>query len=123
VNKMFSNEIVHKDGSFVKMSSKDVKVKCEATLRSIKQIRQQKVSKTIEDARQEIMGGFLYRLFKRPPPTDEEVRDYLHGDWISPLFWDERAFYKDEEVATKLLHACQFVEEIYVSTEDLRRIT
>ena len=120
---MFFNQTVHKDGSFVKMSSEDVKAKCELTLKTIKRVRQEKVAKTIEETRQKMMEGFLHRTFKKSPPTDDEVRAYLSDDFISELFWDETAFFKNEEVANKLLHACQFVEEIYVSTEDLQRIT
>lgn len=120
---MFFNQTVHKDGSFVKMSSDDVRAKCESTLSYIKKVRQERIAKTIEDARQEMMKGYLHRWFKKPPPTDDEVRVYLDDGFISELYWDEIAFFKNEETANKLLHACQFVEEIYVSTEDLRRIT
>jgi hypothetical protein len=120
---MFFNQTVHKDGSFVKMSSEDVKAKCIDTIRAIKATRLERISQTMEEARQKIMSGYFHRLFKKPTPTDEEVKAYLDDGFISELFWDETYGFKNEEVASKLLHACQFVEEIYVSTEDLRRIT
>jgi hypothetical protein len=118
----FGTQTVHKDGSFVRMRSDVIKAKCEAMLIAIKSIRQERVKKTIEEGRQRMMQGFWHRLLKKPVPTDDQVKSYLSDGMISETFWDEISFYKNEEVAKKLLNACTYAEEIFVSTEDLERL-
>ena len=118
----FGNPTVHKDGSFVRMRSDVIKAKCEAMLIAIEAVRKKRVQETIEATRQRMMKGFWHRLFKRPVPTDEQVRQHLNDGFISELFWDENAYFKNEEIARKLLNASKYAEEIYVSTEDLERL-
>ena len=77
----------------------------------------------IDENRAEMKKGFFHRLFKRPDPTDEEVETYIAGDrWFSPLWLCDNAHYEGEAVAKRLLNACKYVEEFYVSTEDLERL-
>lgn len=119
---MFS-QTIHKDGSFVLMNSSVIKAKCEAMLSYIKTHRAQARQEVMDENREKMKNRFFHRLFKRPDPTDQEVEDYITGDvMFSDLFRVELFGYESEAVAKRLLKACEYTSEIYVSTEDLEKI-
>lgn len=115
---MFFNQTPHKDGSFVMMRSDIIKIKCERTLIWIKEAREEKIKNLMDSARAKIMQGFWHRLFKKPIPTDDQVKAYLDYE----LFFAQVRYGNSEAIANKLLNACKYADEIYVSTEDLERL-
>lgn len=131
------------DGSFVKLSSEEVKAR---SLESLKQIRKEIKAATqhlIDDRRQQIEEerkhrrnsiwyGFL-NLFtgdkEDPPmPTDEEIlHDIEHdcpGDYIHlpETYWIDLRYDKYRDVAYRLYNAASHADEIYVSTSDLEML-
>lgn len=119
---MFSHA-THKDGSFVLMDSSVIKAKCEAMLIHIEAHRKEFRQEVIDKNREEMKNRFFHRLFKRPDPTDKEVEEYVtSGTWLSELWLADTVGYQSEDVAKRLLKACEYTNEIYVSTEDLEKL-
>jgi hypothetical protein len=119
----FGSQTVHKDGSFVLIRSDIIKAKCENALASIKAAREKYRQEAMDKARAEMMNGFWFKLFKKPVPTDEQVESYLcDGVMFSELFRIQIMYYKQEDVANRLLSASKYADEMYVSTEDLERL-
>ena len=109
-----------RDSSGVILSSEVLAEKCQTALKRIARVRKERVAKSLESGRQEMMSKWLHRLLKKPVPTDQDVRDYLaHTRFCSPITWDERAYAGVEAVAERLLHASQQTDQVFVSTEDL----
>lgn len=109
--------------SFIKMPSKKIAEIAQAALVWIEKAREAKRKAYIDAARQEIMSGWWHRIAKKSTPTDEEALERIEENpWsgfnLIPLYAG-----KAEDAALRLLKACEYAEEIYVSTEDLRRIS
>jgi hypothetical protein len=118
-----NNETIECDGSFIKMSSKKIAELANNTLVWVKEVRETKRKSYIENVRQEIMNGWWHRFRNKPIPTDEEVLARIEENpWNSfnliPIHGG-----KAEAAAIRLLKACEYADEIYISTEDLRRIS
>lgn len=113
--------------SLVVIPSSQLKKMAEATINYILQYRKNALDELIAKERQEITLGFWHRLLKRPIPTDAEVLSQLNGGcgdglYISEVFWIETKYWKNEQVANKLLRATSLSNEVYVSTEDLSKL-
>jgi hypothetical protein len=107
------------DGSFVKMSSKTVAEMATKELEWIKQYREKKTQRAIESCRQKMVNGWWHRLWKKPVPTDQEVIVFLEFD----IDMINATYGCSEMIAKRLLNACQYAEDIFISTEDLRVIS
>jgi hypothetical protein len=111
------------DGSFIKMPSQKVSEMAKSTLVWIKEYREKRTKTYINNARQEIMNGWWYRFIKRSILTDEEVLAIIHKNPFNGFAFIPIAYDKLEDAAKRLLNACHHTDEIYISTEDLQRIS
>jgi hypothetical protein len=118
-----NSKTVECDGSFIKMPSKKIAEMAQATLVWVKEQREAKRQAYIERARQEIMGGWWHRFRNKPVPTDEEALAAIEENSWSGYNLIPLVGGKAESAAIRLLKACEHAEEIYISTEDLRRIS
>lgn len=127
----------HKDGSFVKVSSKDITKRAYASLASIKLCKARDTQRLIERERIEVMAArekkrnsLWSRLFgykEKPEPTDAELLKSIEtqrgdGIWLPETFWIDVRYDKYIEVANRLINAAKYADEIFVSTEDLERL-
>jgi hypothetical protein len=115
------------DGSFIKMPSKKVSEMAKARLAWIEQYKKDRRQKHIDKNRQEMINGWWHRFRKLPIPTDQEVIDYIedsyrNGNW-GINWWPVNHYSESEAVANRLINACEHAEDIYISTEDLQRIS
>lgn len=121
---MFFNSTVECDGSFVKMDTKVVKKMATKTLERIKKYRADRKEKAIEDIINDINNGFWHNLFRMKPATRKDALAYLENDtWNFDYHFSGCVGYKSEESANRLLNACEHAETVYISTEDLHRIS
>ena len=110
-------------GSFIKMPAKEIAEMAKATLVWVEESRAKISKRYIDDARQEMMNGWWHRLTKRPAPTDEEALERIKENPWSGFNIIHLHGGKAEDAARRLLVACKYVDEIYISTEDLQRIS
>lgn len=121
---MFFNSTVECDGSFVKMDSKVVKEMAFKTLERIKTYRAARKEKAIHDVINDINNGFWHKLLRLKPATREDAIAYLEGDvWNFDYHFTACMSAKAFESAERLLNACEHAEVVYISTEDLNRIS
>lgn len=121
---MFFNQTVECDGSFVKMSSVDVKKMALKTLEWIKNEREKKREEEIQFTQKSLDNGFWHKLFRMKPSTREQAIAVLESDpWDIDYHCPEIIYWKNEDTAKRVLNACEHADEIYISTKDLRRIS
>ena len=118
-----NNETVEYSSSFIKMSSQKIAEMAQATLVWVKEQREIKRKRYIESARQEIMNGWWHRFIKRSILTDDEVMAIIQKNPFNGFAFIPIAHDKKEDAARRLLTACEHADDIYISTEDLRRIS
>jgi hypothetical protein len=112
------------DGSFIKMPSKKVSEMAKDKLARINAYIKERKEKHIKYVRQEIIGGFWHRFWNRPDPTDEEIIAFCNDMvFYDRLAWPNLNYNDTIYVANRLINACQHAEELYISTEDLQRIS
>lgn len=125
------------DGSFVKMSAKEVKARAEESYWEIKKRKKEAVQRLIDSRKKEILkdrekarNSFWSRIFgykERPMPTDEEIQESLEsysGEFLHlpETHWIDLRYEKYVDVALRLMNAAEHAEEVYVSTTDLERL-
>jgi hypothetical protein len=121
---MFFNQTVEQDGSFVKISSIKATKMAQDTLNWITQKRADRKANAIEEERQRINNGFFHKLFHLREATEQDAIYSLQGDIYNfEYHWSQMAYYKSEEAAQRVLNACKHVDDIFISTEDLQRIS
>ena len=111
------------DGSFIKMPTSKVAEMAQKTLDWINQYRAEKTQKYIESHRQYMVSGFWHRFWKRPAPSDKEVIKNINNNPWNNFQFIAMSYDITEKTAKRLLIACKQADEIYISTEDLQRIT
>ena len=120
---MFVNQTIEADGSFVKISAKEAKNMAEDTLQWIKKERTARKEEAILADMKRLDSGFWHKLFRMKPHTREDAIASLDDDpWDFDYHFSKLMYHKSEDSARRILNACNFAEEIYISTEDLRRI-
>ena len=122
---MFFNSTTNEcDGSFVKVASKDAKEMAQNTLEWVQERRQTSRESAIKREMDNINEGFFHKLFRMKPATREEAVANLQNDiWNFEYHGTHFIGYENEKTANRILNACKHAEEIYISTEDLRRIS
>jgi hypothetical protein len=125
------------DGSFVKMSSREVQARAEESYWEIKKRKKEAVQRLINKRKEEILkdrekkrNSFWSRIFgykERLMPTDEEIQEALEsysGEFLHfpETHWIDLRYEKYVDVALRLMNAAKYSEEVYVSTTDLERL-
>lgn len=121
---MFFNQTIETDGSFVKIASKNAIEMATKTLARIEKLRAESKEKAIEIERQHINNGFFHKLFRMKDATIEDAEKSLsYDDWNFDYHFTGLIAHKNEDSANRILNAAQHADEIYISTEDLQRIS
>jgi hypothetical protein len=121
---MFFNQTVGADGSFVKVTSKDASEMAIKTLAWVKKLRDDREARAIEIERQKINDGFWHKLFRLKEATVEDAKESLAYDhWNFDYHFTNQIAFKNEEAANRILNACKHASEIFISTEDLQKIS
>lgn len=121
---MFFNQTTECDGSFVKIASKDAVEMATNTLVWVKKLRADAKLAAIETERQRINNGFWHKLFHLKEATIEQAVGNLEDDhWNFDYHFTSVIARKNEEAANRILNAAKHADEVYISTEDLRRIS
>ena len=121
---MFFNQTIEHDGSFVKISSKDAVEMATKTLAWVDSLRAESKAKAIEAERQRLNNGFFHKHFRMKEATVEDDKASLdYDEWNFYYHFNELIAHKNEVTALKILNAAEHADEIYISTEDLKRIS
>jgi hypothetical protein len=121
---MFFNQTVNADGSFVKISSKDATEMAAKTLIWVDKLRTNRLNRAIEIEIQRINNGFWHKLFRMKDATVEEAKKSLAYDECNfDYHFTSLIAGKNEETALRILNAAEHADEVYISTEDLKRIS
>ena len=121
---MFFNQTVERDGSFVKISSKDAAELATKTLAWVKKLRVDRKAAEVERERQRINNGFWHKLFRLKEATVEQAIENLKYDqWNFDYHYNSLICAKNESTAMRVLNAVKHANEIYISMEDLQRIS
>jgi len=127
---------VNCDGSFVKMSSKELLAQAQESYNAIKRLKKEAVQRLVERRKEQILKDrekeknsiwrAIFGYKERPMPTDEEILESLesYGDGFSfpETHWIELQYDKYVDTALRLMNAAQYADEVYVSTSDLERL-
>lgn len=106
------------------MSSEKIKTLVNKRLDKIKESKSNRIKKLIDRTKDERCSGFIFKLFNKPIPSDEEILQELygsyHGDSWNPsmIAWINKDYLLEESICSKLLHAAELAEEIFISVED-----
>jgi hypothetical protein len=121
---MFFNSTTECDGSFVKIASKDAIEMATKTLAWVDKLRSDRQAGTIEIEQQRINNGFFHKLFRMKEATVEDAKKNLAYDhWNFDYHFNGLIAHKNESAANRILNAAKHADEIYISTEDLQRIS
>lgn len=121
---MFISSTTKCDGSFVKISSIDAKKMAEDALARVKKRREDSKERAIQCEMEMINNGFFHKLFRMKPATREEAIAELEADhWNFDYHFTNCIGYQSEEAGARILNACKYASELYISTEDLRCIS
>ena len=124
------------DGSFVRISSANLKEMANRTLKNIPKYKAydrerlaKRLKKELLEEREKSRNSIWSKIFgykEKPIPSDEELIKAHEGSgegiWLPETFWIDFRYSKNIEVAQRLLHAAQYADEIAVSTKDLERL-
>lgn len=111
-------------GSFIKMPSDKVAQMASECLKNIREAKEKRRQEELDSWRKIMVNRFWHKLLKKPAPTDEEVINWVNDNsWEGFDYWNSLRYAVREAAAGRVLHACKFVSEIYISTEDLEKIS
>lgn len=99
--------------SSVSIPAAKVRHMAENTIKRIQNARNAAVNRALDEIREDYRKSWWRRLFRRPIPTDAEILKSMDTDMIQLMY------YNQEQVAQRLLKACNYSDTILVSTEDL----
>jgi hypothetical protein len=121
---MFFNQTIEADGSFVKVASKDALEMAKDTLQWVENERTTRKRQAIEREQKRLNNGFWHKLFRCKEVTFEEAEESIQNDpWNFDYNFGPVMFYKTESACNRIINAAKHADEIYISTEDLRRIS
>lgn len=124
------------NGSFVKVSSKEIIKLANETLKSIRQYREKTIQRRIDKEKKKIVeerekraARFWNRWLNisdvnKPLPSNEEIMKIIsiNEHPFDSISFIEISFSKDEDIAQRLLNVAQHTDEIYVSVEEFSRL-
>lgn len=125
-----------RDGSFIRLSSIKIAELCYQTLSNIEEYKRQDLARLIVSLKNELLErrekkrhslwSKIFGYVEPPMPSDRDlIRTYEQsgdGVWMPETTFIEIRYMKHIEVANRLLNAAKYVDEIAISTEDLKRL-